>query len=365
MSVVTLTHPNPPAKAPIPAFSPQALLNAASNSLTSPLLNNILPVKGVFKAGKGITYSGYYYDSLKDEFTEAAMTLAIPGLLRQQLKDGQLIEGLATLTKRQQATAGRIDLVLYLSELNAKEDRVEDETARRAFEILQQKVEAGFKDAEYSIRKKLFNQEPVNIVIIIGLGAVIDADIRRQLGEATVAYNIQFLRTNLSKSDEIIRTLRGSGRADIVAIACGGGDHLTIFNQPAISEEALTLKSVFVTALGHAVDEPLLQKVADKSFITPTAFGQYLHQLYVQTSQEFNESQVKLMNDLKVQISAGYETRLADMQARLNQVAADSKEANTKVRYLSGQLERSKVRFAVLLTLLAALMVLLIVLLRR
>ncbi len=38
---------------------------------------------------------------------------------------------------------------------------------------------------------------------------------------------------------------------------------------------ALGLDSYFVTAIGHAQDVPLLEKIADKTFITPTAFAQY------------------------------------------------------------------------------------------
>ena len=33
-------------------------------------------------------------------------------------------------------------------------------------------------------------------------------------------------------------------------------------------------------AIGHKENIPLLQKVADKAFITPTALGQYLNDIY-------------------------------------------------------------------------------------
>ncbi len=64
-------------------------------------------------------------------------------------------------------------------------------------------------------------------------------------------------------------------KCDILAIARGGGDNLEIFDKPEIAEVALGLDSYFVTAIGHAQDVPLLEKIADKTFITPTAFAQY------------------------------------------------------------------------------------------
>jgi exonuclease VII large subunit len=41
-----------------------------------------------------------------------------------------------------------------------------------------------------------------------------------------------------------------------------------------------------VTAIGHKDDVSLLQQVADKAFITPTAFGQFLNEIYNHTIEE-------------------------------------------------------------------------------
>ena len=44
---------------------------------------------------------------------------------------------------------------------------------------------------------------------------------------------------------------------------------MEVFNKPSLAEHALSLKSYFITAIGHKEDISLLQKVADKAFITP------------------------------------------------------------------------------------------------
>jgi exodeoxyribonuclease VII large subunit len=255
------------------AFSPQSLLHALHNSLTSPLLQCVLPVKGIYQPGKGVAYNNNYYDCLRDINTDAAVTLAVPAPLRNRLKSGQLIEGLACLNKRQQANSGRIELVLHLTEIRVQQERVTHEAERRALAVLRQKGQAGYKDVAQLLQTKLSTRQPVRVTILIGLGAVIDADIRHALGEAAAFIHLQFHRINLGNSSEIIRALQTNPDPDIVAIACGGGDHLNIFNQPAITEAAIQLKPIFLTALGHATDEPLLQKVADKAFITPTALA--------------------------------------------------------------------------------------------
>src|SRR5262249_11747453 len=149
----------------------------------------------------------------------------------------------------------------------------------RKIETLNQKAKSGFKDPERLIRQKLFSHQPISITVIIGKTAIIDKDILHALSDAAPSYNLQFHRIALNQPELIIQALNIAPTTDILAIACGGGEHLNIFNQPAIAEQALTLTPIFITALGHAADEPLLQKVADKAFITPTAMGQYLRQI--------------------------------------------------------------------------------------
>ena len=63
----------------------------------------------------------------------------------------------------------------------------------------------------------------------------------------------------------------------------GGGPGLEIFDDVAIAEASLLLKPILVTAIGHAQDDTLLQKLADKQFITPTALGNYLRETAVPT----------------------------------------------------------------------------------
>jgi exodeoxyribonuclease VII large subunit len=312
MSVPLHTSADPGKAAP---FGPQALLHALHNSLTSPLLQSVLLVKGIYRHGKGVAYNNHYYDSLSDVNTDAAVTLAVPALLRNRLKNGQLIEGLACFTKRQQANSGRIELVLHLTEIQVQQERVTDEAELHALAVLRQKAQAGYKDPVLLLQTKLTNRQPIRVTVLIGLGAVIDGDIRHAIGDAATLIHLQFQRINFGNSIEIIKAFQTNPDPDILVIACGGGDHLNIFNQPTISEAALQLKPIFLTALGHATDEPLLQKVADKAFITPTALGQFFTQTYLHCCQAPNVAQLD-SSDRHDQLRATYETRLARSKTR-------------------------------------------------
>src|ERR1700722_20809656 len=85
------------------SYSPAALLTAFGNSIASPLLNKIFTIKGIYKAGKGVNYNGFYYDTLQDEIGDACIALLTPQRLRPQLRDGEQIEASVYLSKHLQA----------------------------------------------------------------------------------------------------------------------------------------------------------------------------------------------------------------------------------------------------------------------
>lgn len=344
------------AKETKPPFSPNALLSAVGNSLVSPLFNNVFFVKGIFRAGKGVNYNGYYYDLLKDEFSDASITLVIPMTLRHQLKDGQLIEASAFLNKRHQPAGARIELLLNVTELISRKEKVIDEQEKKALELIKRKAQSSYKDLRGFIRNKLYAREPVNITILIGLTAIIDNDIKHQLKDAVLAYNIEFVRINLSQSTEIISKLKEYDQGGILVLSRGGGENVQLFNNTAIAETALTLQSIFVTAIGHHDDEPLLQKVADKFFITPTSLGQFLYDTYISTTEEFNHSKGKMIDDLTKQFELNYQHKLGNLSIQLADAGRAYQElmrdAESRQRSLNHALAKAKSRNILLVLLL-------------
>ncbi|OQP56164.1 hypothetical protein [Niastella populi] len=142
--------------------------------------------------------------------------------------------------------------------------------------LLQQKAKIGYKDVNGLIRRRLYEQNPVTVSIIIGTTAIIDNDIKHQLKDTLVVYNIKYIKVNLTRVSDIIQAIHENENADILEISRGDGENIPIFDNSELFQQVLNLKPVFVTAIGHAVDEPLLQKLADKhTFITPVLPLQY------------------------------------------------------------------------------------------
>jgi exodeoxyribonuclease VII large subunit len=116
------------------------------------------------------------------------------------------------------------------------------------------------------------------------------------------------------------------------------------FNKPSLAEHALSLKSFFITAIGHKEDVSLLQKVADKAFITPTALGQYFNEIYNHTIEELQGSKAKLVEDITAQLKGSYEMQVNGLNEKLQSTKELNEQqvklANNAIEELKSQLAK-------------------------
>ncbi len=323
-------------KQSVVVYNPSAIVNIFNNALNNEATRRIITVRGTYVPGKGQNYNGYYYDLLRDEASDASITLIVPAIIRADLVAQQTIEFLAYLTKKVLANGARIELQLTITELlHQKESQFTPEQIK-ALNILQRKAKEGYKDVDAFIKTKIIKNEPIRIIILIGKTGIIDSDIKHQLEEAISFYDFRFERINLTSEKDIIEALYYyQDDADLLIVSRGGGDRLEIFNKPDIAEAALQLNCYFATAIGHQQDNTLLQKVADKAFITPTALGQYFNDMYNSTVEELQSSRAKLVEDITRQLEANYNKQIQNLEEHLKAATElHSKSAqNTEALY--------------------------------
>jgi exodeoxyribonuclease VII large subunit len=317
-----------PAVETLIVYSPSSLVVSFGNMLNSVATKKPIVMKGIYSKKGGGSYGGFYYDTLKDESSDGYMSILVPTSIRASLINDKTIEFIGYTTKRPQTAGGRVDLVVTIMEILSQEESKYSEEQIRGFELLQKKAALGYKDVDSFIRSKIANSEPVTVIIVTGKNAIIDTDIKHQLQEAVGYYKIHFLKINLSSEREIIEHLNlYSRKCDIIAIARGGGDGLEVFNKPEIIETALTLQTPLITAIGHEQDVTLLQKVADKAFITPTALGQYLNDIYNKTIEQVQDTKAKLVNDISKQFKANYEHQIETLTKQVESLKELNKQS--------------------------------------
>jgi exonuclease VII large subunit len=294
-------------------------LNLFNNSISVSQTKKLIQLKGVYIQGKGALYSGYYYDVFRDESSDAQITILVPPLIRNEPQPNKTITVNGFITKRIVNTQGSIQIQLTVTDLLEQTQNKYTGEDIQKIEMLQAKANSGYRDVYSWLKGNIIAEQPFKIGIIIGKSGRIDNDIKHQLKESIGFYDLSFHKINLSSEPEIVQTLDrlNDENYGLIVLSRGGGENLDIFNKFPIAEKAISLNSLFVTAIGHKDDVTLLQKVADKSFITPSEFGQFLNDTYNHTLEELQNSQAKLIDSVKAQLTAGYQKEIDNLNQKL------------------------------------------------
>jgi exodeoxyribonuclease VII large subunit len=190
------------------AYSPAALLHIFNGLLAPPQTKKIIRLKGVYRAGKGALYGGYYYDMLADETAEAQLTLIVPARLHPSLTDNTTIEFDGYITKRVALNQGRIEIQATITELLAERANKYSADELRAVAIQLQKASEGYRDVEAFLKARIASKEPVRVTILIGKTAIVDSDIRHVLEGSIGFYQVRFERIGMTSEGEILDALR-------------------------------------------------------------------------------------------------------------------------------------------------------------
>src|SRR5258708_19794864 len=90
------------------SYTAASLLHLFNSVLAPSATKKIILLRGIYLGGRGVTYAGFFYDTLKDETTEAVLTLVVPALLRNGLTHNKTIEFYGYITKRVVLNGGRV-----------------------------------------------------------------------------------------------------------------------------------------------------------------------------------------------------------------------------------------------------------------
>lgn len=294
-------------------YSPTTILGIYANAIKTPADNKIILAKGEYHASANAReYGGYYYDDLKSTYDNRFLKIKVPALLRSQLDDCLIYLFKGYVEKR--ISNSSIDLIFVVDEILQKEENpISDEDLKR-FEIIQKKVSKGYKDLQAFVKDSIFNKKLLRIANIYGTTGIVNKDFEAGIGEAKVRFSISECRINLSSKIDIINKIRAfnTDDYDVIALVRGGGDKssLEIFNDPEIGEEILKLKPLFVTALGHVVNDSLLDKIADKKFHLPHDYGNSLKVWVDEAVAEQAKSKSLFIDQVKKDLTKTFEDQI-------------------------------------------------------
>lgn len=322
-------------------FTPDSLANILNNSLQSPIDRRRFLIEGVYSDRKGILYSNgqSYYDDIVDAVTGKKLALKVHKNIKPRLQDGVRYTFSGYLN-RLIPNQPKLSISLHFNIVDVLGDTGKhaiggDEKA----ELLGQKSENGFKNVKKFIFTQLARDKRTVIHLIVGNEAITDNDFIIGMGASLSTYDVQEHRINLNRVEEIVSKLAELDQEDecIVAVVRGGGE-LAIFEDVRIAESVLSLKNFLVTAIGHATDVSLLDRVADKSFDTPSFLGSFFKDTAAQYAQKEEESDRR---DSMIENLRQEKNRLQKSNDRLTRMMGQKDKALDGIRDSVSSTERT------------------------
>lgn len=301
-----------------PVYSPASLVSIFSKAFILPEERKIIQVKGVFQKSGTVPYGDHYYDKLKDEASDHTLTIITSSLVHNDLKDNTTIQFNGFVTRKIDKY-GRIEFqVNFIDLMHTSANKYSEEDAKK-IEIINAKLKSGIKDLDSLIKHHAYNNSKMKIAVIIGKSAIIDSDITTALGASVAHYDLYFHRVSIASIKEISDAIIKFDNSDVelICVARGGGEQMEALNKSELAEYILDRKKIIASAIGHADDVSLFEKISDKRFTTPTAFGTYLKQIYDETIEDLSKSKAKMQKDITTSLTKIYDEQLKIINGKL------------------------------------------------
>lgn len=307
----------------------------------------VVLVTGIFLKTAKQVYSGYYYDTLKDQNSDQELSLRIPQSLRDGLDNGSLVTIGGTIY-RQPGNRGSIQLGLKVSRVETLQQQAVSEEDMKRAELRSAKKQKGFKNVESLLESILMRGERRPRVALIFAEASItrtDFDCGKRAAEAS--YDIEEYRANFSRPQEVcglLDRLDGSGY-DVLALVRGGGSGIECLDNLDILAKVAVLKTPVICAVGHPEERLFIKVIADAEVPTPTGLGQWLSDLAEKVSKTRQDSIAVITKQVEKQFSdriATQEKQNKELHERLSaltkQAEASQKQTGESNRNLQNQL---------------------------
>ena len=329
----------------IQVFNPSELLNIFSDLLARQNTSSkVIYLRGIYFKQKYNPGWAYAYDLLRDEYDQQEITMMISPALRDELKDGSLVQVGGTIT-RKLSGKGYILLVFQVSRVDVVKDQVISEDDMRRGELRTLKSQKGFKNVDFLLEEILFRGERPKVALLFASTSITMADF--DAGKESAATHIDFHehRVSFAKSDDLIAKLNqlDSAQYDIIAMVRGGGGGIEALDDLSVLECVVNLNTPLICAVGHVDEKIFIKNLADYVAPTPNGLGTYFSNMVETVIQKRNNSRAALVEEVKKQYIKQIETaeqQNKTLQTQIEKMTKASTEAQANFKAQSDALTK-------------------------
>lgn len=330
----------------IQVYNPSELLTIFSDVLARQNTSSkVIYLRGVyFKQRYNPNYS-VAYDLLRDENNQQELTIAISPSLRDELKDGALVQVGGVIT-RKVTNKGFIQLVFQVSRLDVvKEQHISEDDIKKS-ELRSLKSQRGFKNVDAILEEILFKGERPKVALVFASTSLTMSDFIAGQEAAPSHIDFEEHRVSFSKSNDLVNLLNNLDSNDIydaIALVRGGGSGIEALDDLAVLECVANMQKPLICAVGHVDENLFIKNLADKVAPTPNGLGTYFSNMVETVIQKRNNSRAALVEEVKKQYISQIQTaekQNKTLQEQVEKMTKASTEAQANFKAQSDALNK-------------------------
>jgi exodeoxyribonuclease VII large subunit len=212
--------------------------------------------------------------------------------------------------------------------------------AAERMRVVQALADEGLLDANARLP---FPVVPLRISLITSAGSAAHADFMEELAGSGIAFDVDVFDTRvqgLEAEASLLASLQAAASSEVIAMVRGGGSRtdLVAFDREAVARAVAGAPVPVIVGIGHEIDETVVDRVAARSYRTPTAcaaglvadVNRYLQRLDGVAAAISNATRRRLVRVERDLAAAGHRAgRAATQRLRHATSAAAGLEART------------------------------------
>jgi hypothetical protein len=256
----------------VDALNVAQFLTAYNASLANVLELKTSTITGTLKAGSDQPYGrGDLFWELVDG--GARLTVRMPVRYRHLQERRVAVTGQPT--RRPREGRGDIRIVLNVEHMTPLDPTPDDWMG--PLRLIGAQRQSSWPGIERSIESLIHAGDRPRVLMFHGTSSSMDKDVEAGLRPYADAYAIETRRIPLTDPTAVAAALSaGNIDANLVTIVRGGGEMPALSDRQVIEAVAYHMPVPIVSAVGHDVDQPLIQDVVHWAFAAPIALGTWL-----------------------------------------------------------------------------------------
>lgn len=296
----------------ITEYKPSEVMKLICESLRVQQVNaKIVTIRGIYFPNTKPVYSNIAYDKLRDESLDSEIEMAIPINLRENLKQGNVINASGIITRR--VIRSTVKILFEVSRVQLVSDESDSSNVKMLAQLRQQKKANGFRNIDTILRSKIIRGEKPRVCLVFTEYSIVSNDFEKGVADAHDSICFEMERARFSDVDfcSLMQNLDTKGY-DAIAVVCGGGSAVDIFNHLPVVKTLSTLKTPWIYGAGHEDEHPFARNVADKVIPIPFALGVY----FAKIAKESIRERKKFEDDIKRKVDRAYIDELNEVKKR-------------------------------------------------